>query len=259
MGFLSLHTPGDPFILVNVWDAGTARMAAGLGAKAIATSSAAQAFTLGRRDGQVTLDEAVEHAATLAAATSLPLSVDFEDGYAANAEEVAINVARIGSETGAAGLSIEDCKGARRYDTAEALDRMEAAVAAKGDLVLCARADGVMYGAYDVAEAVRRCAAFAEAGADVLYAPVLPDAGALQDIVSLGKPVNGLAAGAWLDWSLDDWASAGVARVSLGSTLARFTQRAMLDGMRATIAGQLPALRHTAVADEIDAMMEPRQ
>lgn len=251
-GFHDLHRPGEPFVLVNVWDRGTARVAAGLGARALATSSAAHAFALGRSDGGVTLDEALAHAADLAAATDLPLSVDFEDGYAREPEGVARNVARV-IETGAAGVSIEDWDRGAPHDFALAVDRIAAAAGAKGDLVLCARADGVMYGAYDVAEAVRRSAAFAEAGADVLYAPVLPDAGALAEIVALGKPVNGLAAGAWLDWTLDDWAAAGVARVSLGSSLARRLQRTLLDTLEPMLGrGDLPALRHASAAAEID-------
>ena len=256
MSFLALHQPGNPFILVNVWDRGTARMAAALGAKAIATSSAAHAFTLGRKDGAVTLDEAVSHAADLAEATHLPLLVDFEDGYAADADGVAASVTRIRTETRAAGVSIEDWSGTAPYGASEATDRIAAAVAAKSNLVLCARADGVMHGAYDVTEAVKRLASFAEVGADVLYAPVLPDAGALREVVSLGKPVNGLAAGPWLDWTQADWAEAGVARISLGSSLARFTQRAMLGAMTPMITGNLPALRHDNVSGTIDGMME---
>ncbi|MGV6838984.1 MAG: isocitrate lyase/phosphoenolpyruvate mutase family protein [Planktomarina sp.] len=253
--FAQLHTPGDPFLLVNVWDIGTAKVAAGLGAKALATSSAGLAFTLGKVDGQVTLEESVAHAHTIASATHLPVSVDFEDGYAATADAVAGNIALL-ADAGAAGFSIEDWDGSAAYDTPQAVDRVAAAVAAKGDMVMCARADGVMNGAYDVSEAVMRCAAFAEAGADVLYVPVLPDAGALAEIVSLGKPVNGLAAGAWLEWSLGDWAKAGVARVSLGSTLARVTHRAMLDALHPAVTqGNIPALQHTAVASDIDALL----
>lgn len=254
--FAALHKPRDPFILVNVWDLGTARMAEAMGARAIATSSAAQAFTLGRPDGQVTLDDALHHASALAAATSLPLSIDFEDGYARAPEEVAINIRRA-AQTGAAGVSIEDWDGTAPYDRSLAIERIAAAAEAcrETGLTLCARADGVMQGGYDVGEGLRRAVAFAEAGADCLYIPVLPDAAALADLVALGKPVNGLAAGRWLDWDLEDWAKAGVARVSLGSTLARTAHRRIYDAMTALGHGALGALAHDPVADEIDAML----
>lgn len=255
--FAQLHRPGDPFILVNVWDIGTARLAAGMGAAALATSSAAQAFTLGRQDGAVTLDEALAHATDLARATDLPLSVDFEDGYAATPEGVAANTRRV-AETGAAGLSIEDWDGTAAYAAGPATNRIAAAVAAKGDMVLCARADGVMNGVYDAAEAVRRCAAFAEAGADCLYVPMLPDAGALAEVVALGKPVNGLAAGPWLDWTQADWAAAGVARISLGSTLMRQMQRHLITSLGSMLGeGALPALRHAATNGVVDPLLDP--
>ncbi|MEM6306717.1 MAG: isocitrate lyase/phosphoenolpyruvate mutase family protein [Pseudomonadota bacterium] len=253
--FADLHQPGHPFLLVNVWDIGTARVAAGLGAQALATSSAGHAFTLGKVDGQITVGDAIAHAESIVQATPLPVSIDFENGYGHTADDVATNVTRV-KDTGAAGLSIEDWDGNAAYDIAEATDRITAAIAAKGDMLLCARADGVMNSVYDVAQAVERCAQFAEAGADVLYAPVLPDQAALAEIVSLGKPVNGLAAGPWLNWTLDDWAQAGVARVSLGSTLARVTHRALLDALRPSLAqGHIPAMQHTPVAGEIDAIL----
>ena len=257
--FADLHRPGEPFVLVNVWDAGTARVAEGLGAAAIATSSAAHAFTLGRTDGGVTLDDALGHAAILARAVSIPLSVDFEDGFADAPERIADNVRRV-AETGASGVSVEDWRreGGGAYDAGLAAERIAAAAEAArvAGLHLTARADGVMHGAYDVAEAVRRLAAFAEAGADCLYAPVLPNGGALAEVVALGRPVNGLAAGRWLDWDLDDWAAAGVVRVSLGSSLARHVQRALMDAAIPVVAqGRLSALRHRPVADEIDRLL----
>ena len=261
--FADLHRPGDPFVLVNVWDAGTARLAEGLGAKAVATSSAAHAFTLGRTDGGVTLEEALDHSAALAAAVSVPLAIDFEDGFAEAPEDVAANVRRAAG-TGAAGVSVEDWRrtGGGTYDAGLAADRIAAAAEASraAGLHLTARADGVMHGAYDVAEAVRRLSAFADAGADCLYAPVLPDAGALAEVVAIGRPVNGLAAGRWLEWNVADWSSAGVARVSLGSSLARYVQRAILDAAGPMIAeGRLTALRHDAPAHEVDRFLDRRE
>ena len=259
--FHELHRPGRPFLLVNVSDAGTARVAAALGAKAIATSSAAHAFTLGRHDGGTTLDEALEHAAALAAATPLPLAIDFEDGFAATPEGVAANVRRAAG-TGAAGVSVEDWRrdGAGAYGAAEAAERVAAAAEAAraAGLHLVARADGVMHGAYGVPEAVRRLRAFAEAGADCLYAPALPDAAALAEVVALGRPVNVLAAGPWLEWDMARFAAAGVARVSLGSALARRLQRTLLDALGPALAeGRLAPLEAPGTAAAIDAMLAP--
>ena len=257
--FRDLHRPGAPFVLVNVWDAGTARVAAGSGAVAIATSSAALAFTLGRRDGGATLGDTLAHATTLAAATDLPLAIDFEDGFAPDPAGVAANVARA-AETGAAGVSVEDwCRdGTGAHDATLAAERVAAAAEAAhaSGLHLTARADGVLRRAYDTAEAVRRLTAFAEAGADCLYAPMLPDAGALAEVVAIGRPVNALAAGPWLDWDLARHAEAGVARVSLGSTLSGVAQRAVLDGTRAAVEGRFPALAHDASGRDVDAMLE---
>ena len=246
MSFADLHVAGAPFVLVNVWDKGTARLAAHMGAKALATTSAGHAFTLGRVDGEVAAGEAIAHAHDIVSATDLPVSIDFENGYGDTPEAVAGNVGCL-RDLGAAGLSIEDWDGSAAYGPSEATDRLSAAIEAAGDMVVCARADGVMNGVYGMDEAVRRCAAFADAGADVLYVPVLPDLLALKDIVSLGKPVNGLAAGQWLDWTLDDWAKAGVARVSLGSTLSRCVQDAFVKALGPTLDhGHLPAMKHTA-------------
>jgi 2-methylisocitrate lyase-like PEP mutase family enzyme len=259
--FHDLHRPGEPFVLVNVWDRGTARLAAGTGARAVATSSAALAFTLGRPDGGATLEDTLAHAEALAGAAGIPLAIDFEDGFAEAPSDVARNVARA-AETGAAGVSVEDWRrdGSGAYGGAEAVERVAAAVEAAraAGLHLTARADGVLRRAYDVAEAVRRLSAFAEAGADCLYAPMLPDEGAMAEVVAIGPPVNALAAGPWLDWDLSRWAGAGVARVSLGSTLASLVQRAALDGARAAAEGRLPALAHATPAREIAPMLEAR-
>jgi len=258
--FRALHRRGAPFILANAWDAGAARVLAALGARAIATSSAAHAFTLGRTDGQVTLDAALAHAATLAAAVDIPLAIDFENGFGATPDKVAEAVTAAAA-TGAAGVSIEDWDGAAAYDRAEAIDRLTAAAEAARavGLHLTARADGVMHGVYDMPEALARLAAFAEAGADCLYAPLVPDFGALAEVVALGLPVNALAAGPWLDHDLAAYAEAGVARVSLGSSLARALQRDLLDRAGPLLSGgRITALKHEATSAEIDAMMGPQ-
>ena len=260
--FRALHAPGRPFVLPNAWDRGSARVLAGLSAVAVATSSAAHAFTLGRPDGgHVTRDEAMAHIADLASAVAVPVAADLEDGYGRDPATVAETV-RLAAGAGAVSGSIEDTglPGDAPLDATLAAERIAAAVeaarAVSGGFVLCARADGVMLGTYDMAEALRRCAAFAEAGADLLYVPSPPDREALREVCAIGPPVNALAAGPWCDLALDEFAEIGVARVSLGSTLARLTHRALLDGGRAAIEGRFPALAHEPAGAEIDALLE---
>lgn len=250
--FRALHRPGDPFLLANAWDAGSARLLAALGAQAIGTTSAGHAFTLGRPDGgHVTRDEALAHAEALVVATPLPVSGDFENGFGPAPETVAETV-RLAAEAGLAGCSIEDSDlpGPGAYGRAFAVERIRAAVAAARalprDFVLVARADGVMTGAYGMAEALARVIAFAEAGADCVYVPLPP---ALEDVARIcaalpGVPVNALAAGPFVRHSRAEFAAAGVARISIGSALARVTHRAILEAARPMLeAGDFSALR----------------
>ena len=260
--FRALHVPGQPFVLPNAWDRGSARVLEGLGAVAVATSSAAHAFTLGRPDGgHVTRDEAVAHIRDLAGAVSVPVAADLEAGYGRAPEDVAETI-RLAAEAGAVSGSIEDTDlpGQGPLDAALAAERIaaaaEAARAVPGGFVLCARADGVMLGSYGMAEALARCEAFARAGADVLYVPLPPDRGALRELCAIGPPVNALAAGPWCDLTLEEFAEIGVARVSLGSTLARLAQRALLDGGRAAVAGRFQALRPAASEAEVATFLE---
>ncbi len=238
--FRALHRPGDPFILANAWDSGSARLLAALGAEAIGTTSAGFAFTRGLSDGaRITRDEALAHAQDLVAATPLPVSADLENGYAEAPEGVAETV-RLAEEAGLAGLSIEDtalpATGAYPFDLA--VERVRAAASAaralRRDMVLVARADGVMNGAYDLVEGIRRLRAFEEAGADCLYLPMPPGFEDLATICrSVSRPVNALAAGAFARHGRADFARAGVARISLGSALARATHRVIVDAARA--------------------------
>ncbi len=237
--FRALHRPGDPFILANAWDAGSARLLAALGAEAIGTTSAGFAFTRGLPDGaQVTRDEALAHAQDLVAATPLPVSADLENGYAPDPEGVAETV-RLACEAGLAGLSIEDTDlpGTAAYPSDLAVERVRAAAsAARGlprDVVLVARADGVMNGTYDLAEGLRRLRAFEAAGADCLY---LPMPATMEEVAlicrSVSRPVNALAAGPFARQSRSDFARAGVGRISLGSALARATHRVIVEAAR---------------------------
>jgi len=239
--FRALHRPGAPFIIPNPWDAGSARMLAALGAEALATTSAGFAFTLGHPDmGHVSRDVMLAHCQAIVAATPLPVSADLEDGYGAAPEAVAETV-RLAAEIGLAGCSIEDTalpsSAAHGFDLA--LERVKAAVAAARGLgfafMLTARADGILTGAYGAGEAVRRLLAYAEAGADVLYAPLLPmaETGALCH--GLDTPVNALAAGRFVNVPLTEYAAAGVARISVGSGLARLTHAVIRDAARAML------------------------
>jgi 2-methylisocitrate lyase-like PEP mutase family enzyme len=243
-GFRDLHRPGAPFILANVWDIGSARLMAGLGAKALATSSAAHAFTLGKSDGgTVTRDEALSHAADIVAATSLPVSGDFENGFG-DAPEVCAETVKLAAEVGLAGISIEDAAlpNDSAYDFDLAVERIRAAVAAaralKRDFVLVARADGVMNGHYDMAEGLRRIRAFDEAGADCFYLPMPPSVDDLRSVVAATKkPVNALAAGSFTKLALRDFAEIGIARISQGSALARATHKIIHDAAQAMFEG----------------------
>ena len=260
--FRALHRPGAPFIIPNPWDAGSARMLAALGAEALATTSAGFAFTLGRPDmGQVSRDEMLAHCRAIVAATPLPVSADLENGYGKAPETVAETV-RLAAETGLVGCTIEDTalpsKGSYGFDLA--LERVKAAVAAARGLgfpfMLTARADGFMNGAYDAAEAVRRLRAYSQAGADVLYAPMLPMADLTALCASVDTPVNALAAGKFVRVPLAGFAAAGVARVSLGSSLARLTHAVIRDAARAMFGdGDLSVLAGGIGAAVVDPML----
>ncbi len=230
--FRAMHRPGDPFILANAWDAGSAKMLVAMGAKAIATSSAAHAFTLGRPDaGTITRDEALAHAQDLMAAVNVPVSGDFENGFG-EAPETCAETVRLAAEIGLAGICIEDTAlpGSAPYDAALAAERIRAAASAAralpGDFFLVARADGILTGHYDTEEAIARIQAFESAGADGVYVPGPPSMAALGRLVkATGLPFNALVSGPFANHARADFAALGVARLSLGSALARATYR----------------------------------
>ena len=238
--FRDLHQPGKPFILANAWDAGSAKLFAALGAKAIASTSAGHAFTLGVKDmGEITLEQSLEHAGDLIRATSLPVSGDLENGYGHGPDDVAATI-RAAGHIGLAGACIEDAKlpGDRAYPFDLAVERIAAAVdAARSldqDFVLTARADGVMNGHYDTKEAIRRIQAFEAVGADVLYVPLPPSMEELELICrGVNAPVNALAAGDFAKQTVADYANIGVARISLGSAMARVTHAAIVQSAKA--------------------------
>lgn len=219
--FRTLHE-GTPFVIPNPWDAGSAKVFAALGFEALATTSSGFAFTLGRQDGDVTLDEVAEHVGTIAAATSLPVSVDLENGYGRDPADAARAISRA-AEAGAVGGSIEDFDSEEGiYGIEHATERVAAAVEAAGRLdfpfTLTARADNFVRGNPDLDDTIARLQAFERAGADVLYAPRITSAAeirALRDATS--KPLNVLA-GPGLP--VAEIVEAGGQRISVGGRLA---------------------------------------
>jgi 2-methylisocitrate lyase-like PEP mutase family enzyme len=226
--FRNLHE-GPPFVIPNPWDAGSAKVFAALGFQALATTSAGFAFTLGRLDGDVTLDEVVEHTRALDAATSLPVSVDLENGYGPNPTDAAEAISRV-AEAGAVGGSIEDYDpDTGMYDTEHAAERIAAAVEAAGRLdfpfTLTARAENYVRGNPDLDDTVARLQAYEQAGADVLYAPRIPSADEIRTIRDLtSMPLNVLA-GPGL--SVAEIIESGGQRVSVGGRLAWVAINAM--------------------------------
>jgi 2-methylisocitrate lyase-like PEP mutase family enzyme len=226
--FRKLHESGC-FVIPNPWDIGTARYLRQLGFKALASTSAGFAFSRGLPDAEVSCESMLSHIAEIVAASDLPVNADFESGYAQDAEGVARNVG-LCVETGVAGLSIEDSTGDRvkpLYDSPVAVERMKAArgaIDATGeDVLLVGRAECYLVGhAEPLKESIRRLQAYAEAGADVLYAPGVRERADIQAIVSAvsPKPVNVLMS-ANTGLNVSDLADVGVRRISVGSSLAR--------------------------------------
>jgi len=230
VAFRALHE-GEPFVIPNPWDAGSARVLAALGFEALASTSSGFAFTLGRLDGQATLDEVVDHAAALDAATELPVSVDLENGYGAEPEAVERAIARVAG-AGAVGASIEDWDPSGRiYELAEAVERISAAATASKALTfpftLTARAENHIRGNPDLDDTIQRLQAFEAAGADVLYAPGLRTGDEIRAVCgALSKPVNVLALPGI---TLAEIVDAGARRVSVGGALTWVAAKALAD------------------------------
>ena len=218
--FKALHE-GNPFIIPNPWDAGSAKVLERLGFKALATTSSGFAFTLGRSDGSVSLDEVVEHTRLVDETTSLPVSVDLEHGYGPEPKDAALAIGRV-AEAGAVGGSIEDYDpGGRIYDLQHATERVAAAAETARALgfpfMFTARAENHIRGNPDIEDTIARLQAYERAGADVLYAPGLATVEEISAVCSaVSKPVNVLARA---DLSLGEIAGAGAQRVSVGGAL----------------------------------------
>jgi len=263
--FRALHRSGC-FMLPNPWDVGTARMLHQLGFRALATTSAGFAYTRGKPDDTeaVPLGEMLAHCAELAAATPLPVNADFQNGYAADPEGVAENVARC-IATGVAGLSIEDATGddaAPLYDRGLAVERIRAARAAVDasgiPVVLTARCEAWLVGDPDAFRvATDRLVAFADAGADCLYAPGVRDAGQIAAIVRAvaPKPVNVLISAPVPDLPFARLAELGVRRVSVGSALARVAWGGFIRAARGLAEGSFDALADGFPYSELNAML----
>jgi 2-methylisocitrate lyase-like PEP mutase family enzyme len=228
--FRALHD-GDAFIIPNPWDAGAARVLEALGFHALATTSSGFAFTLGRLDGAATLDEVVEHVRLLAAATTLPVSVDLENGYGPTPDDAASAIARV-AEAGAVGGSIEDYDpDDGLYEPARAAERVAAAAeAARGagfPFTLTGRAENHIRGNPDLDDTIARLNAYADAGADVLFAPGLRSADEVRAVcAAVDRPVNVLA---HKGLTMAEIAGAGATRVSVGGALTWVAVNAMAD------------------------------
>lgn len=258
--FHELHKSGC-FVIPNPWNIGSARYLQGLGFKALATTSSGHAHSLGLADGAETRDMALAHYRELAAETDVPVNADFEGGFADDPAEVAANV-RLCVDTGVAGLSIEDFNGneaAPLYDFDLAVKRVRAAREAidkSGSGVLfCARTEGFIHNRPDLDEAIKRLKAFADEGADCLYAPGIKTREQIEAVVKAvaPKPVNFLNSGAF-GFTVGDLAAMGVRRISVGGTLARVAWGAMLaaaekmrDGSFDGLAGAVPGKQMNSI------------
>lgn len=232
--FRTLHERPGLFVIPNPWDAGSARILAGLGFEALATTSAGFAMTLGLADYHVTREMKMAHVRTLAAATPLPLAGDLENGFGHAPEDCAETI-RQGAAAGLVGGSIEDFSGEDDqpiYEIAEAADRVRAAVEAARalphDFVLTARAENYLHGRPDLADTIARLQAYQEAGADVLYAPFLDTLDDIRSVIaSVDRPVNVLMGPRAGFVPMAELEAAGVKRVSLGSALSNAAYRAL--------------------------------
>jgi 2-methylisocitrate lyase-like PEP mutase family enzyme len=247
--FRALHklpaTPGAPaeasgpgtFVIPNPWDAGSARILAGLGFQALATTSSGFAFSLGRQDGMVTRDEVLAHCRLIAEAVDVPVAADLENCFGEDPKAVAETI-RLAGATGIVGGSVEDFSGDESspiYDQDLAVERVAAAAEAARALpfpfTLTARAENFLHGRADLNDTITRLQAFAEAGADVLFAPGLPNLGAIKAVCAAvaPHPVNVLAGIKGLAFCVADLGAAGVRRISLGGVLSRVALGALLE------------------------------
>jgi len=237
--FQALHAAPGAFVIANAWDAGSARILAGVGFPALATSSGAAAGVLGRRDGAISRDESLAHARAVVEATDLPVSADLEKGFGDTPEDAALTIRSAGG-VGLVGGSIEDATGDPSrplFDAGLARERIVAAVAAARAMpfpfMLTARAEGFIRGKPDLDDVIRRLQAFEAAGADVLMAPGLPDLAAVRTVcAALSKPFNFMAGIKGKSFSVPELVEAGVKRISLATSLYRAAMTGLVNAAR---------------------------
>src|SRR3989440_3638 len=234
--FRELHRGPGAFVIPTPWDAGSARILAGLAFQALATSSGACAGTLGRRDGKVTRDEALAHARAIVQATELPVSADLEKGFG-DSPAAAAETIRLAAEIGLAGGSIEDASGNKDkplFDFNHAVERVAAAAeAARSGFVLTARCENFLRGNPNLEDTIKRLQAFEKAGADVLMAPGLPDLAAVRAVcAALKKPVNFMAGIKGKSFPVKELEAAGVRRISVATSFYRAAMSGLLEAAR---------------------------
>ena len=262
--FRALHDGPGTFIIPNPWDAGSARILAGLGFLALATSSAASSTALGRRDGGLTRDQATAHARLIVGATDLPVSADLEKGFG-DAPEVVAETILLAAEAGLVGCTIEDATGNQEsplYDLQLAVERIAAAAQAARTLqfpfVLTARAHNLLYPNASLDETIRRLQAFAKAGADVLFAPGLPDLAAVRAVcAAVSKPVNFMVGIKGKSFSVAELTASGVRRISLATSLYRAAMTGFVDAAyEVRDQGQFGFLDRCLTTPELNKLMQ---
>ena len=235
--FAALHRGPGAFLIANAWDVASARILEGLGYPALATSSGAAAATLGRSDGQITREEALGQARTMAASVAIPLAGDLENGFGPAPEDAALTI-RQAAEAGLVGGSIEDATGDSAdpiFEFGLAVERVAAAAeeARRHPFLLTARTENFLHRRPDLDDTIARLKAFEKAGADVLFAPGLPDLDAVRAVCqSVSKPVNYMQGIPGRSFSAKDLAEAGVKRISLATSLYRTAMSALVDAAR---------------------------
>jgi len=236
--FRALHEAPGAFVIPNPWDVGSARVLAGLGFQALATSSSASAAAMGRRDNRLSREEALAHARSIICATDLPVSADLEKGFGEMPEDVAETVRRA-AETGLVGCTIEDSTGDPNhplYDVDLAVERIaagaEAARALPFSFLLTARAHNFVYAAPSLDDTIKRLRAYERVGADVLFAPGLPDLAMVKEVcAAVSKPFNFMAGIKGKSFSVAELAAAGVKRISLATSLYRAAMTGVLEAL----------------------------
>lgn len=263
--FRQLHESPDLFVMPNPWDAGTARIFTGCGFKALATTSGGMAYSLGKRDGYVTREEALRHCSDIVAATDLPVSADLEKGYGDTPEEVADMIIAVAA-TGVAGCSIEDYTGNPEspiFDSTLAIERIQAAHEARlnlpDDFVLTARCEKFLWNEPQLDAVINRLQAFEKAGADVLFAPGIEVLEDIQRVVcALQNPVNVVMSTPNLAYGLPELRAIGVRRVSIGSGMAQLIYGSAINAAKELAeSGTFDFLDGAIDYEELEGWMDP--